>query len=489
TKKRKIADEKRKFQVHWTDKYFVAEVFDSILCLICREKIAVCKEYNIKRHYDSKHESKYKRLTKEERKTKIKKLIKGIKLITECIIIAFNEYCPEKVNLVKETSLSHQTIGRRIDDLSEDIEGKLKERLSACVHYSKDIFEHVNLALENFNVDRTKINSITTDGAPALIGKNNGFIALFKQSVDHEILTYHCLIHQEQLCAQKLNMKHLMTDIVKVVNFIRSGLNHRQFKAYLEEVGSEYDVVYFSKVRWLSRAATLKRFKLLLPEIKQFMETKKQNVNFIENEEWLNDLAFLVDITEMLAHLNLHLQGKGQLCSSMFERISSFTRKLKLFIAQLKAGDIVHFRSLSERAQDCSVNYEKYAKLCEDLLQEFTDRFSDFKKIEIELKLFSDPFSFQCDEAPPNFQLELIELQSRESLKTYHREHTLPLFYKELHLCNEFNQLVKLSRKLMCMWGSTYCCEQVFSSMKNIKTAERNRLTDKHLANILRIKT
>uniref|UniRef100_H2Y679 HAT C-terminal dimerisation domain-containing protein n=1 Tax=Ciona savignyi TaxID=51511 RepID=H2Y679_CIOSA len=273
-----------------------------------------------------------------------------------------------------------------------------------------------------------KLIQLPTDGAPALIGKNNGFIALFKQSVDHEILTYHCLIHQEQLCAQKLNMKHLMTDIVEVVNFIRSrGLNHRQCKAYLEEVGSEYeDVVYFSKVRWLSRAATLKRFKLLLPEIKQFMETKKQNVNFIENEEWLNDLAFLVDITEMLAHLNLHLQGK---------------------------------------AQDCSVNYEKYAKLCEDLLQEFTDRFSDFKKIEIELKLFSDPFSFQCDKAPPNFQLELIELQSRESLKTYHREHTLPLFYKELHLCNELNQLVKLSRKLLCMWGSTYCCEQVFSSM------------------------
>ena len=76
-----------------------------------------------------------------------------------------------------------------------------------------------------------------------------------------------------------------MTDFVEVVNFIRSrGLKHREFKAYLDEVGSEYeDVVYFSKVRWLSRAATLKRFQLLLPEIKQFMEKKKRNVNFIEN--------------------------------------------------------------------------------------------------------------------------------------------------------------------------------------------------------------
>ena len=38
-------------------------------------------------------------------------------LIKKCIIIAFNKYCPEKVNLVKETCLSHQTIGRRINDL------------------------------------------------------------------------------------------------------------------------------------------------------------------------------------------------------------------------------------------------------------------------------------------------------------------------------------------------------------------------------------
>ena len=76
-------------------------------------------------------------------------------------------------------------------------------------------------------------------------------------------------------------MKHLKTDLVKAVNFIRSrGLNHREFKAFLDEVGSGYkDVVHFSKVRWLSKAATLKRFQLFLPEIKVFLEEKKRNVD------------------------------------------------------------------------------------------------------------------------------------------------------------------------------------------------------------------
>ena len=162
----------------------------------------------------------------------------------------------------------------------------IEEMLDLChikdTTTGKDIYEFVNLSLDKFNIDRKNIYLITTDGAPALTSKHNVFISLFKESLDHEILGYHCLIHQQQLCAQNLNMKHLMTDLVKAVNFIRSrGLNHREFKAFLDEVGSGYeDVVYFSKVRWLSKAATLKRFQLLLPEIKVFLEEKKQNVHF-----------------------------------------------------------------------------------------------------------------------------------------------------------------------------------------------------------------
>ena len=38
--------------------------------------------------------------------------------------------------MVKETFLSHQTIGRRIDDMGDNIEGTLKDKLSACVRYS-----------------------------------------------------------------------------------------------------------------------------------------------------------------------------------------------------------------------------------------------------------------------------------------------------------------------------------------------------------------
>ena len=152
----------------------MSELFGNIICLVCNHKISVCKKYNIKRHYVSKHESEYQTFNEERRKTKIEELTKAIRsqqaslqkhvakietctkvsyliaeklakkgkplvdgeLIKECIVIAFNEYCPDKVNLVKETCLSHQTIGRRIDDLGDNNECTLKDKLSACVLYS-----------------------------------------------------------------------------------------------------------------------------------------------------------------------------------------------------------------------------------------------------------------------------------------------------------------------------------------------------------------
>ena len=51
------------------------------------------------------------------------------------------------------------------------------------------MYEFVNLSLDESNIDRKNIYSVTTDDAPTLIGKHNGFITLFKESVDHEILS------------------------------------------------------------------------------------------------------------------------------------------------------------------------------------------------------------------------------------------------------------------------------------------------------------
>jgi hypothetical protein len=99
------------------------------------------------------------------------------------------------------------------------------------------------------------------------------------------------------------------------------------------------------------------------------------------------------------------------------------------------------------------IDFNKYIKLCQALLEEFTKRFSDFRKIKTDMQLFSDPFSFNYLDSPAKYQLELIELQSRESLRTYHREHSLHEFYIELHSFDEFAEIIGLSKKTFMYVG------------------------------------
>ena len=123
-----------------------------------------------------------------------------------------------------------------------------------------------------------------------------------------------------------------MRNVDQCFNYIRArGLNW-QFKAFLDELDSEYpDVMYFSTVHWLRRADTLKRFWNLQQEIKFFMESKYQNVASLSDENLLNDLSFLTDITQHLFDLNLRLQGKSQLVNKLFEHICAFEREIGTF--------------------------------------------------------------------------------------------------------------------------------------------------------------
>ncbi|KAL1279144.1 hypothetical protein QQF64_025817 [Cirrhinus molitorella] len=56
--KRKVDSENRAYKEEWNDKYgFILPSFVNAkpVCLICNEVVAVCKEYNIRRHHETKH--------------------------------------------------------------------------------------------------------------------------------------------------------------------------------------------------------------------------------------------------------------------------------------------------------------------------------------------------------------------------------------------------------------------------------------------------
>ena len=84
--------------------------------------------------------------------------------------------------------------------------------------------------------------------------KNNGLVGLLeaklKDCANQKLISIHCIIHQEALCAIACNIEHIMSVIVKSVNFIRScGLNDRQFQSFLESIEAEDgDILYYTDV-------------------------------------------------------------------------------------------------------------------------------------------------------------------------------------------------------------------------------------------------
>jgi len=94
---------------------------------------------------------------------------------------------------------------------------------------------------KEINIDR--LLSLCVDGSPNMIGEYKGYVTLLNQNVKQELLSFHCIVHQEDLCAQMfpIEINQVMTLVVKIINtIIASAVNHRQFRALLDEVNEHY---------------------------------------------------------------------------------------------------------------------------------------------------------------------------------------------------------------------------------------------------------
>ncbi|GBO04094.1 Protein ZBED8 [Araneus ventricosus] len=142
----------------------------------------------------------------------------------------------------------------------------------------EDIANAVQKCLEDNGIDINKIVSIATDGARSMTGIHRGVTSILQKKINHEILTLHCIIHQEALCPQTFpaEIVEVMNLVIKIINSILAkALYHRQFKDFLEEIDSQFsDLLLHNKVRWLSRGNVLQRFALCLSEIKTFLNEK-----------------------------------------------------------------------------------------------------------------------------------------------------------------------------------------------------------------------
>ena len=289
----------------------------------------------------------------------------------------------------------------------------------------QDISDALIEVLKKHHVPLDKIFSIATDGAASTVGKNKGAIALPRRTnLLSDFKTYHCLLHQQSLCAKHVAVEDGMTTVVKIVNYIRAQPVHRrEFRVLLHEYSNEYgDLLLHSRIRWLSRGYVLKRFSECLPQILTFLIEKKKEFPALNSLPIFKyRLGYLTDIKSKFNKLNLILQGKGLLLWDMMYQINSMKTKLILFKEQLQNGDPTHFRSLGvtdENAQFCKEEMKAYAQNLYHVYEEMERRFSKFNDLGFCEKLLCNPFDTDTsdfrlkeDDVRAKLQMELLQPQ------------------------------------------------------------------------------
>ena len=167
---------------------------------------------------------------------------------------------------IDKIPLSDNTIARRIDDMSADIETVVFEKINISKKFamqldeSTDISGHAQLLANVRFVDRDVIRenflfckalperttgeeifqvtseyfrkgglmwenctSICTDGAAAMVGRNKGFVSRVKERNSNVIVT-HCFLHREALIAKTLpaDLVSVLDEVVRMVNFVKT---------------------------------------------------------------------------------------------------------------------------------------------------------------------------------------------------------------------------------------------------------------------------
>ncbi|GFS60408.1 SCAN domain-containing protein 3 [Trichonephila clavipes] len=223
---------------------------------------------------------------------------------------------------VKAMPLSKNTVSRRVDEMGEDIEKQLVEKLKTrkfsvvqmdestlrdsgavlitYVRYIdkgyfaeemlfckrlkstttfKDIFNKLKNYLDVNDIPMKNITSCAADGAPNMMGKKNGCLKLMKDA-NPEMILVHCVIHRQNLVAKNISLvlNEVLHTVIKCVNVIKASAKcERLFKLFCEEQNEDHvRLLLHTEVRWLSKGNCLKRFMELFDTLSDFLNDKPE---------------------------------------------------------------------------------------------------------------------------------------------------------------------------------------------------------------------
>lgn len=112
---------------------------------------------------------------------------------------------------------------------------------------AEELFKLLDCYLTENGLKWEKCIGVCSDGAQTMAGMRKGLQELIKKASPNAEWT-HCVIHREALASKHISpeLNEVMTDVVSVVNFIKTRpLKTRVFSALCEEMGAEHEAVLF----------------------------------------------------------------------------------------------------------------------------------------------------------------------------------------------------------------------------------------------------
>src|SRR6218665_445452 len=96
--------------------------------------------------------------------------------------------------------------------------------------------------------------------------------------------------------------------------------------------------------------------------------------------------------------------------------------------------------------------------------------------------LFGNQFQIDPSTVPNAFQLEFIDIQNQSDFDGIFSK--LLTFYAKYVSEETSPNLVRLALRNIFLFGSSHCCEQLFSIMKNVKAKSRSLRSYEHLSGV-----
>jgi len=159
------------------------DIAGKAVCLICGANVAVFKEFNLRRHYETKHQDNLKDLNAEQKIRKVEELKKNLtfqqkfftraksqseaavkasfivaeeiakaarpftegEFLKSCMIKVCDVVCPDKKQMLANVSLSRNTVSDRVCEMATDLRTQLSERSKDFIAYSLAVDESTDM--------------------------------------------------------------------------------------------------------------------------------------------------------------------------------------------------------------------------------------------------------------------------------------------------------------------------------------------------------